>query len=427
MERTHISNIQVEKRRKPEDEESVLVSRRNVLAGITSAPILAVMGQNAYTYNNEGKKNDDEVVEETDGGEEQIDNSEMIAEELRSPVYEKVLAARTIEAGGLNRYQVLFVNKRGEQITEPFTLTKSVGLSPEEMVWRHEGAGPAGIPGTWINEQKAYISRELGIPVSEIEMLHVYQDLSSTRAEHMNSKVELAYANATTPLESDSKRRDPLTILREETHFTKLPPRVLEEFTPFLIGIACEESRFDANKTNKESGACSILQTMPWVVDKYKVEHSEPNLDARNLEDQLKVSVEHIETTYRELTENLDPALDYIARVYFGGNTASMEKYFLVPLIIGSYNTGQERITNVVQWFLNKYPEPESTAELLGQDEPLFGYDVYFAMMHQCAKEKAVYKFGTESSTYVSKVMGWTLAFSDYEKKQQELQMASNQ
>ena len=427
MERTHISNIQVEKRRKPEDEESVLVSRRNVLAGITSVPILAVMGQNAYTYNNERKKNDDEVVEETDGEEEQIDNSEMIAEELRSPVYEKVLAARTIEAGGLNRYQVLFVNERVEQITEPFTLTESVGLSPEEMVWRKDGAGGVGIPGTWIKEQKAYISSQRGIPVSEIEMLHVHLDLDSTRAEHMNSKVELAYANATTPLESDSKGRDPLTILRNETHFTKIPTRVAEEFTPYLIGIASEESRFDANKTNKRSGARSIMQTMPWVVDRYKEEHSEPNLDAGNLEDQLKVSIEHIETTYRELTENLEDQLEYLARVYFGGNTASMEKYILVPLMIGSYNTGQDRIINVVQWFLDTYPEPESTAELLGQKEPLTGYDVFLAMTYQCAKEKAVEGFGTESSTYVSKVMGWTQAFSEYEKKQKEVQVASNQ
>lgn len=426
MERTHISNIQVEKRRKPEDEESVLVSRRNVLAGITSAPILAVMGQNAYTYNNEGKKNDDEVVEETDGGEEQIDNSEIIAEELRSPVYEKVLAARTIEAGGLNRYQVLFVNKRGEQITEPFTLTESVGLSPEEMVWRHEGAGPAGIPGTWINEQKAYISRELGIPVSEIEMLHVYQDLSSTRAEHMNSKVELAYANATTPLESDSKRRDPLTILREETHFTKLPPRVLEEFTPFLIGIACEESRFDANKTSK-SGAIGTLQTMKDTVEGFQKKHNLPHLDPRNLSDQIPVGIDHIETSYLELEEKLEIELSHVTHVYFNGNRASMEKYFLVSLMINSYNAGQARMIEVVQWFFANYPDAESSAALLGQEEPLSGYDLFFAMTYQCAKEKAVEGFGPESSTYVSKVMGWTPAFAEYEKKQQELQMASNQ
>lgn len=426
MERTHISNVQIERRRKPADDESGVLTRRNVLAGITSAPILGVMGKNAFAYNNESQKKDDETVEENDGEEERIDDAEMIAEELRSPVYEKVLAARTIEAGGLNRYQVLFVNKRGEQITEPFSLSESVGLSPEEMVWRHEGAGPAGIPGTWVSEQKAYISRELGIPVSEIEMLHVYQDLSSTRAEHINNKVELAYANATTPLESDSKERDPLTILRNEIHFTKIPSRVAEEFTPYLVGIASEESRFDANKTNKRSGARSIMQTMPWVVDKYKEEHLEPNLDAGNLEDQLKVSAEHIETTYRELTENLDLELGYITRVYFGGNTASMEKYLLVPLMIGSYNTGQERITNVVQWFLDTYPEPESTAELLGQEEQLSGYDVFFVMMHQCAKEKGVDRFGDESSTYVSKVMGWTKAFTEYEKKQQDRQIASN-
>ena len=429
MGKHEILNARVERRRKPEDDESVNIGRRNFVAGLGSAAVLGVVGQNAYAYNSEGKKKNDEVV---DNEIKELEDVEMIAEELPSPVYEQVLAARTIEAGGLRRDQVLFVDSFGRQITEPFPLTESVGLSPEEMTWRHEGAGPAGIPGTWIDEQKAYISQERGIPISEIEIRHVYLDLDSTRAEHMNSKVELAYANATTPLESDSQGRDPLTILRTETHFSKLPERVAEEFTPYLIGIASEESRFDANKINKESGASSILQTMPWVVEKYKKEHAEPNLDARNLEDQLKVSVEHIETTYRELSENLDLELAYIGRVYFGGNTASMEKYLLVPLMIGSYNAGQERIIKVVQWFLNKYPETESTAELLGQDEPISGYDVFFAMMHQCAKEEAVDRFGDDSSTYVSKVMGWTKAFTEYEKKQlqaeqnREMLIASN-
>ncbi len=422
-----ILNARKETRRRQADdesEESVVLNHRNFLAGLGSATALSVMGKNAYDYNNEGKKKDGE--EENGTEEEVLEDVEMIAEDLRSRVFEKVLAARIIEAGGLNRYQVLFVNKRGEQITEPFTLTESVGLLPEEMVWRKDGAGGVGIPGTWINEQKAYISSQLGIPVSEIEMLHVHLDLDSTRAEHMNSKVELAYANATTPLESDSKGRDPLTILREETHFTKIPSRVAEEFTPYMVGIASEESRFDANKTNKRSGARSIMQTMPWVVEQYKVEHSEPNLDAENLEDQLKVSSEHIETTYRELTENLDLELYNITQDYFKGNTASMEKYFLIPLMINSYNSGQDRLIDVVRWFFSAYPEPQSTAELIGQEEQLSGYDVFFAMIHQCAKENSVEGFGPESSTYVSKVMGWTLAFSDYEKKQQEVQIASN-
>ncbi|MES2749716.1 MAG: transglycosylase SLT domain-containing protein [Patescibacteria group bacterium] len=420
MEKTPISNIKVEKRYNPGK-----WAQGTMKAGLIGSTLaLGAMAKEGYSYT-EKLDRTEESAKDTNERVERIDDAEMIAEELPSPVFEKVLAARTIEAGELRRDQVLFVDSLGRQITEPFNLTESVGLSPEEMTWRFEGAGPKGIPGAWIKEQEAYIGKQLDIPTSDINMLHVYQDLSSTRAEHMNSKVELVYDNATTPLETDPQGRDALSIIRLETNFTQLTPRVEEEFTPYLIGLAAEESRFDANKTSK-AGAVGLLQTMPRTFEGYIKEHNLPHLDPRNLLDQLPVGVQHIETSYTKLAEDLDLELAYITKVYFDGNTASMEKYFLVPLMINSYNAGQRRMTEVVRWFLENYPEPESTAELVGQTEPLSGYDVFFAMIHQCAKEKGVEAYGPEASTYVSKVMGWTQAFSDYEKKQQEVQMASN-
>ena len=438
MEKHPILNVRVETRRNP----GKLVRSVMTAGAVGSAATLGLMAKEGYDYTKQFpytqeslpetetvEVDDDktEYIDEVDDDKtEYIDEVEMIAEDLPSPVFEKVLDARTIEAGGLRRDQVLFTDSYGRQITEPFTLTESVGLSPEEMTWRHEGAGPAGIPGAWIKEQKAYVGQQLDIPTSDINMLHVYQDLSSARAEHMNSRVELVYQNATTPLESDLEGRDALTIMRTETNFINLPQRVEEEFTPYLIGIAAEESRFDANKTSK-SGAIGILQTMPTTFEGYTKEHNLPNLDPRNLSDQLPASMQHIEISYLELTENLDNELKYITNVYFDGNTASMEKYFLVPLMINSYNAGQARMIEVVQWFLNTYPEPESTADLIGQDEQLLGYDLFFVMTHRCAQEKAVNGFGLESSRYVSGVMGWEKAFTKYEEKQQELQMASNQ
>ena len=440
MEKHPILNARIETRR-----DSGKVARSVTTAAfLGSAAALGLMAKKGYDNNIQFNQTQDALENVTDDNKKYIDDVEtraqetlsqvheneysedveMIAEDLPSPVFEKVLAARIIEAAGLRRDQVIFVDSLGRQITEPFSLTESVGLLPVEMTWRFEGAGPAGIPGTWISEQKSYISSELGIPTSDISMLHVYQDLDSTRAEHMQSRVELVYANAKTPLETDAEGRNALTILREETNFTQLPPQLEAEFTPYLIGIAAEESRFDANKTSK-AGAVGILQTMPATFSGYWGEDSVTIHDPRNLIDQLPASINHIETSYLELEKNLDIELAHITQFYFDGNRASMEKYFLVPLMINSYNAGQQRMIDVVRWFFSTYPEPGSVNTLLGQDGPLSGYDLFFAMTYQCAKEKAVDRFGPEASVYVSKVMGWTPAFSNYEQKVNQ-QYASN-
>lgn len=403
-----------------------LISRRNVLGGIGSAAALGVMAREGMNYNSE----DDEVPpEEIDlhDDEEEIEEGtfEQIAEDLPSPVFEKVLNARIIEAGGLRRDQVVFIDTYGRQITQVFNLTVSVKLTPEEMTWRYKGGKPAGIPGTWTNIHKEYISRKTGIPESEIEMLHVYQDLDNESQANFESRIEMVYHNATTVVPEDVYGRDAITIIREESQFSHIPEDVSSFLLPHLIGIAAEESRFDASKTSAE-GAIGFVQTMPWVFEAYKKKHKLPDLDPRNLIDQLPVGLNHIEVSYLELVEKLDLELANITNLYFNGNFASMKKYFLVPIIINSYNAGQDRMIDVVQWFLENYPDPESVAELIPGGTQPTGYDVFFTMTHQCALENGVKDFGSKASTYVAKVMGWTEAYEDYEQKRKGIQIASN-
>ncbi len=395
------------------------ITRRGFLGG---AAALGAMAYEGYT-NAQTHQPEDEV--EVSEGIEEVESIEEIAEDLLSPVYDQVLAARTIESGGLRRDQVVFVDSLGRQLTEVFDLTESVGLTPRDMTWSFQGDKPAGIPGTWIKEQENYISEQTGIPPAEINMLSVYLDLDNADQENFTSRVEMAYNNATRVVAEDVFGRDALTIIREETHFENIPDAVAQYLKPHIVGIACEESRFDANKTSLEE-AVGFMQTMPDVFEKYKIEHNLPDLDPRNLVEQLPVGLQHIEVSYLELVDKLDIELAYITQLYFNGNSASMEKYFLTPCIIGSYNFGQARMIKVVQWFLQNYPEPESAVTALDQTESLSGYDVFFAMTHQCALQNGVDKFGDESSTYVSKVMGWTQAFSNYEDRLKGLQLASN-
>lgn len=407
----------------PSHIQNVKVTRRRFLGGAVAAG--AAIGYQGLNYEGEQTEEVNEELETVDI-ESLIDESvEQVAEDLPSPVFERVLDARIIEAGGLRRDQVVFVDSFGRQISEVFPITESVGLTPAEMTWRYKSGKPAGIPGAWTNAQKEYISRETGIPESDIEMLHVYQDLDKESEANFESRIEMVYYNATTVVPQDMHGRDAVTIIREESKFEHIPPSMSEYLLPHLVGIAAEESRFDASKTSPD-GAVGFVQTMPWVFEAYKKKHKLPDLDPRNLVDQLPVGLQHIEVSYLELVEKLDLELVNITNTFFNGNYASMEKYFLAPLVINSFNAGQDRMIAVVQWFSENYPDQESVAELIPGGAQPTGYDVFFAMTHQCALENGVESFGPQASTYVAKVMGWTKAYEDYEQKQKGIQIASN-
>lgn len=401
---------------------NVSMTRRGFGAGLLGSA--AVVAGNAYLYNkytNESVSSE-EIDDIMDESEPNLASSEMIAEDLESPVFDSVLESREIQFGGLRRDEVLFVDKFGRQITEVWPLTESVGLTLEEMTWRYQGGGPAGIPGTWTKQQEAYISEQRKIPVAEIGMLHVYQDLAKTSQEHMQSQVESVYQNAVTPGEGGESI---VSILQRECKFQNIPPHIAAMLEPAMIGIAAEESRFTQTKVSP-AGATGVLQIMPEVAAKYAENNHLENFDISDLSNQILVAVDHVETCYRLLTKNLEEELAYFTEVYFNGNTASMEKYLLVPLVINAYNCGQERVIDLVEWFTDVYINPDKAAEILDSEKKLSGYDVYQAMAYAAPVEKAVNRFGDDSSNYVEKVIGWQRAFEAYEVRQLEIQLASN-
>jgi hypothetical protein len=407
-EKTHIQNAQK-------------ISRRSFVGGaVGSAAVLGWATKVGIDYRNEQTGIEPEVEEVA--VEEEVPSVEMIAEDLDSPVFDRVLKAREIQFGGLRRDQVLFIDSFGRQITEVWPLTESVGLAPEEMTWRYQGGGPAGIPGTWTKQQEAYISEQLGIPTAEIGMLHVYQDLAKTNQEHMQSQIESVYQNAVNPGEGGESV---VSILQRECKFQNIPPHIAAMLEPAMTGIAAEESRFTQTKVSP-AGATGVLQIMPKVAAKYAENNHLENFDISDLSNQILVAVDHVETCYRLLTKNLKEELAYFTEQYFNGNTASMEKYLLVPLILNSYNVGQNRMIEVVEWFADAYFEPKDASEIFDTKAPLSGYDLYQAMVYAADEKDAVKKFGDDSSNYVEKVMGWQRAFETYEVQQLVTQLASN-
>lgn len=393
------------------------LSRRQFLTGLVGSG--AVIATGAYLHHQ--YTNIDTKLEEKIDTDETLPESEIETPEKRevfseSPIYDSVLSARQIEAGEMRRDQVLFVDSFGRPLAEPVTLTPAAGYTPEEMVWRYKGEKPVGISPAWSRVQREILSHELGIPADEIFIRHVYLDLQKSKDEHMNSRIEAVYRNAQAEVEINGGAVKVVDFLRTGLDLTGLDPFVAEELRPFIVGVAAEESRFETGKTSA-AGAVGMLQTMPDTVHGYMKAHKTESLDPNNVVEQIKVASFHIEQTYNHLIVKLKDELEELTTTYFSDDVMLMQKYFLIPLIINSYNAGQGKMTEVVKKFLEHYPNQEVVMEVLGVDTPLVGYDLFFAMSHLTAKNKSVSRYRADASTYVEKVIGWTRAFEAFESQ----------
>lgn len=417
--------------------ENETMSRRAFFSGVAAS-----IGVGLYSASllppkeSESHGESNGVTNQPKQGEEQTESAEVFVE---SPVYDSVIKARVIEAIELARDQVQFVDKFGRPLGEPVTLTvpmktvinedgsktlMPVGYSVPDLTLSYGGGKPLGIPPSWSRVQKELVSQQTGIPVDEINMLHIYQDLAGEGEEAYTSRVELVYHNAHEIVESDAKQRDAITLLRETATFPTIPEPLAGMLQKVMVGIACEESRFNEKKTSP-AGAIGVLQTMPKMVKKYMTDNHIATFNMRNLDEQISVSVYHIESCYDYFMKKIPVELESICNSWFGGNEVLFQKYFVFPLIINAYNAGQKRMSEVVQWFVDMFGASNRVSKILDSAEPPTGYDIYFAMVWQCVEDKAVKKFGPGARSYTEKVLGWEQSYETYEKKIRVEQTAS--
>lgn len=408
------------KQRSPESEK---LSRRQLLFGLGSSAAVIATGAHLLKQHIEETGTDlaaEPIISEIEDSmpeAESIEDVEVLAE---SPIFDQVLTVRELEAGGLRRDQVLFVDAIGRPVGNglPVTLSDAAGYTPEEMVWRYKGDAPVGISPVWSRAQKEILSHETGIPADEIFIRHVYLDLKKDEDEDTQSRIEMVYRNANMVVPGLEEPVSVSEFITTHLDLSSLDLVVAEEFRPYIVGIAAEESRFKNDKTSTV-GAVGMLQTMPDTVLGYMEENGIETLDPRDITEQIKVASYHIEKTYTYLRDELWVELDAITQAYFAGDELMMKKYFFVPLIINAYNAGQGRMKQVVQEFLKNYIGAEAATEALGVTMPLTGYDVFFAMSHLVAREELVPRYLEDASTYVEKVIGWKRAFDTFAQNEQ--------
>jgi hypothetical protein len=400
--------------------EKIDAVRRSVALGGTAAVVAAAV-PGVLRYQNEQSRAGEVAVVEEDLP-VRVEQNEALIE---SPVFDEVMKARIIEMSQLARDQVLFVDQFGRPLRNGIKkVTKAAGYTPEQMTWRYKGGKAVGITPAWIKIQKALLAKETGISADNIEMHHVYKDLAKDAYLSFENKVALALHYAGQSAVGDTRGRTVLEVLEEDVTLTGLPEPIRTWMKEQIIGIAAEESRFDPEKTSP-ADAKGVLQTMPDTEDGYRKKHKLESLDPKNLIEQVKVAQMHIESTHEYFERNLRAELQYIEKTFFGNDTPSFEKYFLIPLMINAYNAGQARMGEVVRWFVSQCTDIESVLALGFESNFPQGYDVFYAMTQRCADQKGVRRYGDDARAYVEKVMAWTAAIATRRNDSEGMTLAS--
>ena len=175
--------------------------------------------------------------------------------------------------------------------------------------------------------------------------------------------------------------------------------RVEQELQRYIPALAMVESGYNEDAESR-SGAKGILQIMesPWN------ELKDEGMHRLSMRDQVTVAGRYLSQCHRHLQNVCGKELTHIEEVFFGGDTATYECDFLVPLLINAYNAGMGTAAQLVEWFVEQYPTPESSVLAFEQNEQMTGKDVFFLLSQSAYQQAPVEWYSEHASAYPFKV-----------------------
>lgn len=176
------------------------------------------------------------------------------------------------------------------------------------------------------------------------------------------------------------------------------------------------------NDVVSSTGARGIMQFMPdsfkHVQKELKKDDNTPIDNILEFTDQVTAASKLLEMKYQYIQDHVGKELAKIQQEFFGGDVVQFERYFLAPVIINSYNSGEGRLAKCIKLFVETYPNLMALKKAIGEYPDGFGYDAYLLMTKICSvvvgrtkENKPIYKisgYGRDSSQYV--VRAYTLA-----------------
>lgn len=175
------------------------------------------------------------------------------------------------------------------------------------------------------------------------------------------------------------ERKDVVETIQEKFVLKGIDrPQLRSSLEDLFIGIAINESRLDGSAMSS-LGAFKWLQIMPNTWN----DLAKDSESKESLEDNITVAVRLVEQEYRYLMQTCGDALARIQKEFFNDSEEEFDVYFFTPLLMNAYNAGMGTMDTVVNWFAEKFPNPEATVEAIGQSEILTGFDVFYLLANK--------------------------------------------
>jgi hypothetical protein len=388
-------------------------SRRRFLIGTAA---LALVGVGLKEYQDAQEEKEEKLTD--------IERDQETFDREYSPRFADEMMGYKEFYGELKFDEVLFVDDFGKPIGDPVKIVDFGGTSPGER--DEHGIIKGKLSQEWLDAVRQDVCQKHGIVYSaekdlprQMQLLFVAREMKGALAdEGIEADTYLGVAKAmgdkgVVGVPETSR----LEYIKTEGMKTskRIPPGAYNEILFVLPGLAAQESKY-ANDAVSSTGAKGIMQFMP---DTWK-EVGEGNI--LNFTDQVAAVGKLMDRKYQYLLthkkDNVSQELRTIQEQFFGGDAKQFEHYFLAPILINSYNSGEGRLAKCIKLFVETYPTRESWVKQFGAYADGVGYDLYLSMTKLCSEVvgrdkdgdeiRRIRGYGRDSSQYV--VRAYTLA-----------------
>ncbi len=358
--------------------------------------------------------------------------------------------------------QVLFVDESGAPVGQVVdfenfivqrTRTGADG-QPEEFDYLLAPGGlddsgmlAGNIAGEWLRYVEARHAREYDVSTDEISQRNVTQEFESavSRAddepelaqsildavnggngiETMVDVVQYYGMNPEKMVRGDRQERTRSEYLEQEIEFhNRVPQLVQDELRGFVVGLAAQESRFNAGLPKNSVTAEGVMQ----LKDDVREENGYDPERRLSFREEVDVAGKHFSNIYTRVRHWMQneivpqegggtvrrerPETYERLRALFGEGQEGeqlWQKHFLVPCMINAYNAGSWTIGACLHALVDAYTD-EELREMAG--EPV-GYDLFRAFTHfakDCDVNQYTQQYGPDAQAYFFSIAGVTEA-----------------